>query len=270
MQSHWQNQTVLITGASSGIGAAFAKFLSGKGLHVIMVARRKGRLRALEEEIQAGGGQVHALAMDLSKAENRELLFKQVTSKFSAIDFLINNAGFGWYGYFHEMPYRIASQMIAINVEAAVHLSSLFLESMLLRGSGRIINIGSVAGGFPNQGVAVYSASKAFLDAFTTSLHRELRGSGVVASVMRLGPVRTEFFENARRMENGGEVPAEQLAVSVEKVNRALWKLLKKPRRAVYVPRWLWFSQLADPFFSPLVDRMGPLLLRRTKSELQS
>ena len=263
-------KTALITGASAGIGASFAAFLAEKGLRVIVVARRESRLASLVKGIQQQGGKADYFALDLSAPENRDRLFRKINRTYPEPDILINNAGFGWYGYFHEMPRELASKMIAVNVEAVVHLTSLFLSPMLKRGSGHIINIGSVAGGFPNQGVALYSASKAFLDAFTTSLHRELRGSGVHASVMRLGPVETEFFEAARRAENGGSVPAERLAIPVEKVNRALWQLLQRPRRAVYVPGWLRVSRLVDPLFGWLVDRLGPLLLRRTKGRPES
>jgi uncharacterized protein len=109
----------------------------------------------------------------------------------------------------------------------------------------------------------MYAASKAFIDAFTTSLYRELRGSGVAASAMRLGPVETEFYDQARKKENGKSVPAEKLAIPVEKVNRVLWRLLNHPRRVVYVPGWLGISAIVEPLFGWLIDPLGPLLLRR-------
>ena len=148
--------------------------------------------------------------------------------------------------------------MMATNMEAAAHLTALFLPAMLAAGRGHVINVGSIAGIFPNQGVALYSATKSFLNGFTTALHRELRGSGVSASVMNLGPVQTEFFEQALKIEGGRRVPAEKLAVPVERVNTALWRLLRKPRRAVYVPRWLYFANYADLLFGGLVDLIGP------------
>jgi len=270
MGDGWSGKTALITGASAGIGASFAEFLAGKGLQVIMAARREERLASLAEKIHNQGGKAEYFALDLSLPENRDSLFQEMSRKYQSLDILINNAGFGWYGYFYEMPKNLASQMIAVNMEAVVHLTFLFLKPMLKRGSGHIINIGSIAGGFPNQGVALYSATKAFLDAFTTSLHRELRGSGVHASVMRLGPVESEFFDAARRAENGGSVPAERLAAPVQKVNDALWRLMEKPRRVMYVPGWLRISRLADPLFGWLVDRLGPLLLRREKGRPES
>ena len=111
----------------------------------------------------------------------------------------------------------------------------------------------------------MYGASKAFLNAFTTALYRETRGSGVTASVMRLGPVDTEFYDRARALENGRSVPAEKAAIPVERVNKALWRLILHPRRFVYVPRWLVLSRYVENFFGGIIDMMGPLLLKRSR-----
>lgn len=260
--------TALITGASSGIGASFARFLAGKGLKVILTARREEKLSQLAGEISKSAKQVIVIPADLSEEKECARLFREVNSQ-AKLDVLINNAGFGWYGYYHQMPWELARRMMDTNMRAVAQLTSLFLPGMIRAGSGYVINIGSIAGGFPNQGVALYSATKSFLDAFTTSLHRELRGSGVHASVMRLGPVKTEFFDRAKELENGDAVPAEKLAVSVEKVNHALWRLLLHPRRVVYVPGWLRVSRLAEPLLGGIVDRLGPLLLRRNQKNLE-
>jgi hypothetical protein len=258
-------QTALITGASSGIGASFARFLSAKGLKVLLTARRVDRLAALREEIIQSGGQAEIFPADLSIEKEREAFSKAVLSQ-HPVDILINNAGFGWYGYYQQMSWDVAQRMMATNMEAAAHLTHLFLPGMTEAHRGHIINIGSIAGIFPNQGVVLYSATKSFLNGFTTALHRELRGSGVEASVMNLGPVKTEFFDQARMIEGGRSVPAEKLAVSVDKVNRALWRLLNRPKRAVYVPGWLVLANYADLLFGGIVDLIGPALLRRRKS----
>ncbi len=258
----WSGKTALITGASSGIGAALARILAEKGLRVLLTARREERMLELTTEINGLQDRVVIFPADIAKPAERVRLFKSVSSSYQ-VDVLINNAGFGWYGYFSGMPWETARQLFAVNIEAVAHLTSLFLPGMLQRKCGHIISIGSISGGFPNQGIAMYSGSKAFLDAFTTSLHRELRGSGVHAGIMRLGPVRTEFFDQARALENGGSVPAEKLAVGVKLVSRALWRLLNHPRRVVYVPAWLGVSRFAEPVFGNIVDLLGPLLLRR-------
>ena len=188
MPYSWKNKTAFITGASSGLGASFSRFLAEKGLRLILTARRKENLQKITAEIQASGGRADYFPADISKESERESLCKYVNSFSDGIDVLINNAGFGWYGYFAEMPWTLARQMAQVNMVSAAFLTRKLLPGMLSRKSGHIINIGSIAGGLPNQGIALYAASKAFLDAFTTSLARELRGSGLHASVMRLGP----------------------------------------------------------------------------------
>ncbi len=256
-------KVALITGASSGIGASFARFLADHGLHVLLTARRGERLKAISQEIISRGGKVDYWPCDICDPQKRTALVENIQAKIGFVDILINNAGFGWYGYFHTMEWEDAARMLAVNVEAAAHLTRLILPEMLARKKGHIINISSIAGGLPNQGIAMYSGSKAFLDAFTTALYRELRGSGVTASAMRLGPVETEFYEQAKKMKNGGAVPAEKLAIPVKRVNQALWRLLRHPRRAVYVPGWLGITKLVEPLLGGLIDPLGPLLLRR-------
>ncbi|MBM3137263.1 MAG: SDR family NAD(P)-dependent oxidoreductase [Chloroflexi bacterium] len=258
-------KTVLITGASSGIGASFARFLAARGMRVLLTARRVDRLKEIAEEIIRSGGQTDIFPSDLSIEREREALSQKILAKYP-VEVLINNAGFGWYGYYQQMPWDVARRMMATNMEAAAHLTHLFLPGMTQAHGGHIIHIGSIAGIFPNQGVALYSATKSFLNGFNTALHRELRGSGVHSSVMNLGPVKTEFFEQARMIEGGRRVPAEKLAVSVEKVNRALWRLLRWPKRAVYVPGWLYLANYADLLFGGIVDLMGPALLRGRKN----
>lgn len=263
MENELAGKIALVTGASSGIGAAFARFLAEHRAHVLMTARRADRLEELAGDIRAAGGKADYWVCDLSDAPAREDLLRKVKADVGSVDILINNAGFGWYGYYHTMAWEDAARMLAVNVEAAAHLTRLLLPDMLAKKTGHVINISSIAGGLPNQGIAIYSASKAFLDAFSTSLYRELRGSGVTVSAMRLGPVETEFYEQARSLENGGAVPAEQFAIPVARVNRALWSLLRHPRRVVYVPGWLSISRLLEPLFGNLIDPLGPLLLRR-------
>jgi short-subunit dehydrogenase len=263
MTYSWKNKTAVITGASSGVGASFAKFLAQAGLHVVLTARRAERLKDLQAEIIAQGGKASYFSADISIEDERESLFKKINAVVGDVDILINNAGFGWYGYYSDMPWELAEQMMAVNTMGVLHLTNQFLPGMLVRGKGHIINIGSIAGGLPNQGIAVYSASKAFIDAFTTSLYRELQGSNVQASVMRLGPVKTEFYERSRELKNGGSIPVERFAISTDQVNTALWRLINHPRRVVYVPRWMAVSRYIENIFGGALDRIGPILLEK-------
>lgn len=263
--SRFAGKTALITGASSGIGAATARLLAKKGLKVILVARRMEKLEELADEIIQCGGTAQALQADLACDEDMQKLLLQIHQEGVQPDVLINNAGFGWYGYFTDMPEQTAMEMLRVNVNAVVQLTRKIIPHMQAKGSGVIINVSSIAGSLPNQGIAMYAASKAFLDAFSTSLHREMKGSGVQVSVVRPGPVKTEFFQTARKQPNGGSVPAERFSVSAEKVADVIVNLLEHPRRVAYVPGMLSFSKWLEPLFGWFIDHLGPVLLRRRK-----
>ncbi len=261
MTNHIQRGTILITGASSGIGAISGEYLAKKGFQVVLVARRQDKLAAIVEKIQKTGGRAHFYVADLSSDHERIKLFFNLERDALLPDILINNAGFGWYGHYENMSWETGKQLISTNIEAVAHLTHLCLPSMLIKRRGHIINIGSVAGKLPEQGIALYSASKAFMDAFTTSIYRELRGSNVTTSVLRLGPIRTEFFDAARKHINGGNVPAEKMATSADDVARAIYHLIKHPRKIVYIPWYQIFSPLLETFFAGILDLIGPLLL---------
>ena len=264
-QTVWDTKTALITGASSGIGAATARRLAAEGLVVLLAARRLDRLESLAEEINASGGAASVLAADLSTEAGRLALVEQVTQAVGCPDVLVNNAGFGYYGYTDRMPWDAARAMIEVNAAAPVHLTRLFLPQMLARGAGHIINIGSVNGFMPSQGTAIYSASKAFLGAYTTALYRELAGSGVRVSLVAPGPVATEIFDASEKIENGRRIPAEKGAIPAAAVAACVWSLLRRPRRYVFVP-WYWrWTAVTEFFFGWAMDLAGPVLLRRDK-----
>lgn len=260
-----QTKIALVTGASSGIGAITGKVLAAHGIQVILVARREAKLIEIADEIAAAGGKVIVRVCDLSVDADRIALANSLKLDGLHPDILVNNAGIGWYGYFHQMTWDVASDLLALNIEATTHLTMLFLPHMMSAGYGHIVNIGSVAGKLPEQGVAVYASSKSFLDSFTTALYRELTRTNVHVSVVRAGPIKTEFFDAARKLENGGNIPAEKLATSTISVSNAIWRLLKHPRKVVYVPAWMIFSPLLEYLFEWAVDLVGPLLLKNQK-----
>jgi len=255
------SKLVIVTGASSGIGEATARQLAKAGMRVVLVARRLERLLGLQAEIASTGGKAEVVEADLRSEEKRVHIFQQV----GEADVLVNNAGFGWYGYFNNMPWKTAREMLEINVESTAHLTSLFLPGMRKRNRGHIINVGSISGSIPSQGIAMYAASKSFMDAFTTALHRETRGTKVNVSVVRAGAVKTEFCESALNRENGGHVPTEKVGVTSEHVAHRIWNLLLRPKRVIYVPRWLQVVPWVELSFGWLEDLIGPVLLRREK-----
>lgn len=262
----WMDKVAVVTGASSGIGAATARRLALEGMKVVLVARRLNRLEILAGEIRANGGWAEMLPADLTREEERIRLFVEVTKRFGNIDVLVNNAGLGWYGYGSEMTWKTAWEMLQVNVETVVQLSISFLGRMRRCNTGHIINVGSISGSIPSQGIALYGATKSFLDNFSTALHRELAGTRVHISVLRAGPVRTEFGEAALAKDNGGHVPTEKIGVTAEAVAERIWRLLCKPRRVAYIPEWLRIVPWAELAFGWIIDRIGPLLLKRTKA----
>jgi len=263
MSASWKGKVAVVTGASSGIGAVTAKRLAREGLKVVLVARREGRLQSLAAQIREHDGEVLVVVADLAQESERLRIAQEVRAAYGAVNVLINNAGFGWYGFGTEMPWTLARQMMEINVAAVVHLTLLFLPEMRRRNHGHIINVGSIAGSLPSQGVALYSATKSFMDTFTTCLYRELRGTNVHVSVVKPGPVSTEFYDAAATKSAGLRVPAERFSVKPEAVANRIWALLRKPARIAYVPRLLGFVPWVELCLGWLMDLLGPLLLRR-------
>ncbi|OGN92616.1 MAG: hypothetical protein A2Y88_07650, partial [Chloroflexi bacterium RBG_13_48_10] len=226
-ESKWLDKIAIITGASSGIGAATAFKLARQGLHVILVARRQDRLEQIANEIQLSGGKVDVIPADLSQESERHRVYAQVEAEYGRADVLVNNAGLGWYGFGTDMPWAIASEILQVNVSAAVHFTLLFVKKMRSLGSGHIINIGSISGSLPSQGVALYGATKSFLDNFTTALYRELTGTRLHVSVVRAGPVLTDFCDTAAGLEGGLHLPTERMGVTAETIADRVWHLLE-------------------------------------------
>ncbi len=257
----WKDKVAVVTGASSGIGEATARQLAKAGMHVVLVARRLEKLLGLQAEIASAGGKAEVIEADLRSEEKRIQIFHKI----GVADVLVNNAGFGWYGYFNNMPWKTARDMLMTNVESIAHLTSLFLPGMRKRNLGHIINVGSISGSIPSQGIAMYAASKSFMDAFSTALHRETRGTNVNVSVVRAGAVKTEFCESALEHQNSGHIPTEKFGVTSEHVAHRIWNLLLHPQRIIYVPRWLQIVPWIELSFGWVEDLIGPILLERGK-----
>ena len=259
----WEGKTALITGASSGIGAAVARKLAHRGACVLLVARRADRLELLADEIRRDGGKAHVIVANLADDGERDGVLAQARALGGGIDILVNSAGFGWYGYGADMPWAVAREMIQTNMTALAHLTLAVLREMQVRGSGHIVNISSVAGSLPEQGTALYSATKSFVDNFTTALYRELRGTAVRVSLLRPGPVQTEFFDRAANQPAGRRIPGERFAITPERVAARVIAVLRRPQRVAYAPGWLQVAPWVEPAFGWIIDLVGPALLRR-------
>jgi short-subunit dehydrogenase len=186
----------LVTGASSGIGEAYARALRRRGERLVLVARREERLEALAREL---GGEDWALPVpsDLATPDAAARLWKHIDERSLAVDLLVNNAGLGHTAPFERQPLEVLRAMIDVNVRALVELTHAVLPGMRERGRGRIVNVASNAAFQPVPFLSVYAATKAFVLSFTEGLAEELRGSGVHVQALCPGLTRTEFLEVA-------------------------------------------------------------------------
>lgn len=205
--------TALITGASSGIGAVFARELAKRRTDLVLVARSKDKLDSIAQQLREQHQvQVEVLVQDLTVSAAATSVFESVTQKNIAIDILINNAGFGDYGLFSESSLPKQLEMIQLNISALVELTYRFLPQMQQRGSGSIVNLGSTAGFQPLPYMSVYSATKAFVLSFSEALWAENQAKGVKVLAVCPGATRTAFFDVAgfeRFSSSGSQRPNE-------------------------------------------------------------
>lgn len=192
--SEWRGKTALITGASYGIGEAFARRLAADGANVIVTARSRDRLDALANELRSRHVvNVTVIGADLANASAPEEIFRATEGSGAQIDLLVNNAGFGAVGDFADIPLERQLEMIQVNVTALVALSHLFLQPMIRRRKGAIIQVASTASfqGVPYS--SIYSATKAFILNFAEGLWAEGREYGVRVLALCPGPTATHF-----------------------------------------------------------------------------
>ena len=188
--------TALVTGASAGIGAEIARELARCGYGVALVARRRERLEELAAELsEEHGVRAEVLPADLTDAEARAALPGRVEGLGLEVDVLVNNAGFGTSGCFHESDVEREVQQVRILVEAVADLTGRLVPGMVERGGGAILNVASTAGYAPLPRMAGYGAAKAWARSFTHAIHAELKPHGVAVTALCPGPVETEFFD---------------------------------------------------------------------------
>ena len=194
MSHSYATHTVLITGASSGIGREFALAFAARGADLVLVARREERLRSLAADIQSEyGSAVHVIPLDVSTPTAGADLLAAVQAAGVRVTGLINNAGFGTFGEFGGEDVARLAEEIAVDVSAPVQLSSAFLPELLAAPDGFLINVASMAAYTPTPRMAVYGAAKAFVLSFTEALWYEFRGSGLTVFALSPGATSTEF-----------------------------------------------------------------------------
>ncbi|WP_170105545.1 SDR family NAD(P)-dependent oxidoreductase [Desmospora activa] len=242
----------MVTGASSGIGAAFAKELAAQGHRVILVARRHDRLQQLRESIQSAGGQAEVLEADLTRSEDLEQVCRRLRQ--DSIHLLVNNAGFGLYAPLLDTDPNREQEMIRLNVSSLVTLTRAALPGMVERNRGGIIQVASTASFMPTPYMTAYGASKAFVLHYGEGLAAELKGTGVTVTTVCPGSTHSEFAERAgfrqQRLMSAEEVVKQALLAFNQKrptlvTGSGNWVLTLLPR---FLPR-SWMASLVARVF---------------------
>lgn len=249
--------TALVTGATAGIGAAFADALAARGYDLVLVARDEARLKAAAARLSAGGRSVDVLPADLADDAGCARVEERVAA---GVDLLVNNAGLGTAGALHEVPIELEEHLLRVNVRAVLRLTHAALPAMLARGRGDIINVSSVAGFTPGARAATYSASKAWVTNFSESLHLHYGSSGIRVQALCPGFTRTEFHERA-----GMEVTSipERLWLRATDVVQESLRDLERGR-PICIPGASYKALVATTRLAP------PSLTRRAVGRLQS
>lgn len=223
----------LVTGASRGIGLALARVLARHGHDLVLTARSEDELKARAGKIEETHGvSVHVIAGDLTDPHTPRRLSDELEERGMDIGILVNNAGFGSHGPFHEQELSTHLDMIRLNVEALTQLTGLFLPAMVRRGSGWILQVASTAAFQPGPLMSVYYASKAFVLHFSEAIGEEVKDSGVTVTTLCPGPVPTSFQERAR-MERSALVSGALPMLTPEEAAEAGYRGLVRGKRVV-------------------------------------
>jgi len=242
----------VITGASAGIGEAFARRLHADGWRLVLAARRLDRLQSLATEL---GGEVRCVATDLALEADRDRLWDAVQGLEGPVELLVNNAGFGLQGAFADLDWGRQSEMIEVNVTALADLARRYLALRGATGGGALINVASVVGLRPAPQMAVYSGTKHFVVGFSLALALEVRAAGTRVLAVCPGPVPTEFQEVAGSRVHGA---SKIVAVSAEQVvDEALAALERGEHLWVPGAAMRWGARLAQLLPAPIAARLA-------------
>lgn len=188
------NKTALITGASSGIGRELAKIHAKNGGDLVVVARRTDKLIALKSELEKHYNvSVYVISKDLTNLASCKEIYDEVKAEGIQIDYLVNNAGFGGLGKFHERELEVYLAMINVNIVALTMLTHFFLQDFVKRGTGKILNVSSTASLMAGPLHAIYFATKAFVTSFSNAIAEEVYGTGITVTALMPGATETEF-----------------------------------------------------------------------------
>ncbi|OUJ73617.1 SDR family NAD(P)-dependent oxidoreductase [Hymenobacter crusticola] len=230
-----QNQTALVTGASSGIGYELAKLFAQDGINLVLVARRGEVLEKIKHDFERQYRiRVVSMPLDLSSLGEAQALYQACKAENLQIDYLVNNAGYGAYGSVTQADSATYENMLTLNIITLTTLTTLFVKDMVQRRFGRILNIGSLAAFQSLPNLAAYGASKTYVMHFTEGLHAELKGTGVTATVLNPGLTETGFVERA---DMGRSAQAQRTMLRADVVAQAGYRGMMRGKLNV-VPGW--------------------------------
>jgi hypothetical protein len=246
---------ILVTGASSGIGAATARLFARKGYRVVLAARRLERLQEIEEEIEAEGGEALSVDTDLNQLDQIQGLVERTLSQYGQIDVLFNNAGFGRTKWLEELdPVKDIELQIQVNLNGVIQMTRAVLPHMLERRSGHIINMASMAGLIATPTYSIYAATKHGVRGFTEALRREVGIWDIHVSAIYPGGVKTEFEKHTEAKRKTGITTPAALQLSAEDVAATVYKVSQRPRGTTIIPWVNWIGVWINTLFPWLND----------------
>jgi len=251
---------VVITGASSGIGAATAQLFGQRGYRVVLAARRLECLEALAHEIRADEGEALPVATDVTQLRQIQNLVDSAIDQYGQIDVLFNNAGLGRSNALEDSePEKEIDLQLRVNLSGLIQTTRAVLPHMIKRRSGHIINMSSIAGLVGTPTLSVYSATKSSVRGFSEALRREVSRHGILVSAIYSGAVATEFAQHAGITGKTGIGTARALVLTPEDVARTVLRVVNRPRRAVIIPGpmrpLVWLNMLFPGFVDWIVER---------------
>ncbi|MGB2954939.1 MAG: SDR family oxidoreductase [Anaerolineales bacterium] len=226
----------IITGASSGIGEAAARALSGNGYRVVLAARRKERLNSLASKIREGGGEALAIPTDLRQLDQIQHLVEDTLQAYNRIDVLVNSAGYGKLVWLDEQTQADIQDQLQVNLTGAIQITREVLPLMIAQDGGHIIHIASIASWVGLPTYSIYAATKFGLRGFLESLRRELRGTGITVSGIYPGAVDTEFDQHAGVHWKTTRVTPNWLLLTADDVAHQILKVIKKKKNNAINP----------------------------------
>ena len=260
MNSNFKNKTVIITGASAGVGAATARTFARLGANLVLVARGQAALDEITSELNELTSVIN-IAMDINNTDNQVSLLAKAEEHFGSVDVVVNNAGFHQRGDVADNNAADLAQMVDVNLRAPIQLSALVIPYLNKAGGGAIVNVGSLAGRTPLQGAATYAATKAGLRSFTYALADELKASNIHVGVVSPGPINTGFI--MAEIDKVEDIVFSQPMSSPEQVADAIVSIARGEKIEISLPRASGWLTTISYLFPTLRRALRPALYRK-------